>query len=71
MTEQSVTGRRGEGPLGIAEPVSRVMIGAVRNWSRSVLLWNLAADPQNGAAHKQRRVHRMFRGDHAGWRFCN
>ena len=48
MTEQSVTARRGEGPLGIAEPVRRVMIGATRNWSRNVLLWNLAADPQNG-----------------------
>jgi glucosylceramidase len=48
LTEQSVTARRGEGPLGIAEPVSRVMIGATRNWSRNVLLWNLAADPQNG-----------------------
>ena len=32
----------------IAEPVSRVVIGAMRNWSRSVLLWNLAADPQFG-----------------------
>jgi glucosylceramidase len=48
MTEQSVTARRGEGPLGIAEPARRVMIGATRNWSRNVLLWNLAADPQNG-----------------------
>lgn len=48
MTEQSVTARRGDGPLGIAEPVRRVMIGATRNWSRNVLLWNLAADPQNG-----------------------
>src|SRR5580658_1977140 len=48
MTEQSVTGRRSQGPLGIAEPVSRVMIGSTRNWSRNVLLWNLAADPQNG-----------------------
>jgi len=48
MTEQSVTARRGEGPFGIAEPVRRVMIGATRNWSRNVLLWNLAADPQNG-----------------------
>jgi glucosylceramidase len=48
LTEQSVTSRHGEGPLGIAEPVSRVMIGATRNWSRNVLLWNLAADPQNG-----------------------
>ncbi len=32
----------------IAEPVSRVVIGAMRNWSRSVLLWNLAADPHFG-----------------------
>src|SRR5260370_3897901 len=47
MTEQSVTAWPGEGRLGIAEPASRVMIGATRNWSRSVLLWNLAADPQN------------------------
>jgi glucosylceramidase len=47
MTEQSV-GRRSQGPLGIAEPVRSVMIGATRNWSRNVLLWNLAADPQNG-----------------------
>jgi glucosylceramidase len=48
LTEQSVTERRSEGPLGIAEPVRRVMIGAMRNWCRNVLLWNLAADPQNG-----------------------
>jgi glucosylceramidase len=24
------------------------MIGGTRNWSRNVLLWNLAADPDNG-----------------------
>jgi glucosylceramidase len=48
LTEQSVTGWRGEGRLEIAEPVSRVMIGATRNWSRNVVLWNLAADPKNG-----------------------
>jgi glucosylceramidase len=48
LTEQSVTEWRGGGSLGIAGPVSRVMIGATRNWSRNVLLWNLAADPQNG-----------------------
>jgi glucosylceramidase len=48
LTEQSVTGRRSVGPLGIAEPVRGVMIGATRNWCRNVLLWNLAADPQNG-----------------------
>ena len=47
MTEQSVTEYRG-GALGISEPVRSVMIGATRNWSRNVLLWNLAADPQNG-----------------------
>jgi O-glycosyl hydrolase len=32
----------------IAEPVSEVLIGVTRNWSRNVLLWNLAADPNNG-----------------------
>ncbi|MFZ0540660.1 MAG: glycoside hydrolase family 30 beta sandwich domain-containing protein [Candidatus Sulfotelmatobacter sp.] len=47
LTEQSVTQWR-SGPLGIAEPVRSVMIGATRNWCRNVLLWNLAADPQNG-----------------------
>jgi glucosylceramidase len=47
MTEQDVS-QGSEGPLGIAEAVRRVPIGAVRNWSRNVLLWNLAADPQMG-----------------------
>src|ERR1700728_776830 len=46
-TEQSVT-QRPSAQLGIAEPVRSVMIGATRNWCRNVLLWNLAADPQNG-----------------------
>lgn len=32
--------------MNIAPPVSHVMIGATRNWSRNVLLWNLAADPE-------------------------
>ncbi len=32
----------------VAVPVARVMIGATRNWSRDVLLWNLAADPAFG-----------------------
>ena len=32
----------------IAKPVTRLIIGAPANWSRNVLLWNLAADPQNG-----------------------
>lgn len=30
-----------------AWPVERIVIGATRNWSRNVILWNLAADPNN------------------------
>jgi glucosylceramidase len=32
--------------LDIAAPVRDLVIGAPRNWSRNVLLWNLAADPK-------------------------
>jgi glucosylceramidase len=31
--------------LNIALPVSRLIIGAPRNWCKNILLWNLAADP--------------------------
>ena len=48
MTEQSVTQRPGSPIMGIAEPVDRVLIGSTRNWSRNVMLWNLAADPHAG-----------------------
>jgi glucosylceramidase len=48
MTEQMVTGATGDAPFDIAEPVRGVLIGATRNWSRNVLLWNLAADPRYG-----------------------
>jgi glucosylceramidase len=48
LTEQSVTEWPGSDSIGIAEPVSRVLIGATRNWARNVLLWNLAADPHAG-----------------------
>jgi glucosylceramidase len=48
FTEQMVIDRPGDTQLRIAPPVERVLIGATRNWSRNVLLWNLAADPQNG-----------------------
>ncbi len=48
FTEQMVIEKPGEVPFKIEEPVSRVVIGATRNWSRNVLLWNLAADPHNG-----------------------
>jgi glucosylceramidase len=34
--------------LNIASPVRDLVIGAPRNWSRTVVLWNLAADPKFG-----------------------
>lgn len=36
------------GLMPVAEPVSGTVIGATQNWSRMVLLWNLAADPHFG-----------------------
>ena len=48
LTEQMVISRPGATDLRIAEPVARIMIGATANWAKDVLLWNLAADPQNG-----------------------
>ncbi|MFI5123929.1 MAG: glycoside hydrolase family 30 beta sandwich domain-containing protein [Chitinophagales bacterium] len=44
FTEQMVVDDRG---FRIAAQVSRLIIGATRNWSRNVLLWNLAADKDN------------------------
>jgi glucosylceramidase len=43
FTEQAVGGRRG---FNLAWPVSHVVVGATRNWSKNILLWNLASDPQ-------------------------
>jgi glucosylceramidase len=48
FTEQMTTQQDTQKPLRIAESVSRLMVGAPRNWSRNVLLWNLAADPRDG-----------------------
>jgi glucosylceramidase len=48
FTEQSLSERPGATTINIAEPVSRILIGATRNWSKNVLLWNLAADPHYG-----------------------
>ena len=48
FTEQMVTDRDPSGPMHLAHPVAHVVIGATRNWSKNVLLWNLAADPNNG-----------------------
>jgi glucosylceramidase len=49
FTEQSVTDRRGGATtMNLSRPVSRIMIGVSRNWSKNILLWNLAADPDAG-----------------------
>ncbi len=47
FTEQMVTERPGSPTINITAPVKRLIIGATRNWSRNVILWNLAADPLN------------------------
>ena len=48
FTEQSINDRRGATEMNISRPVARMLIGATRHWSKNVLLWNLAADPQAG-----------------------
>ena len=48
FTEQMVVQPPPETPFKIEEPVSRIVIGATRNWGRNVVLWNLAADPNDG-----------------------
>jgi glucosylceramidase len=48
FTEQSVTDHSGSTEINLSKPVARVMIGVSRNWSKNILLWNLAADPNNG-----------------------
>ena len=48
FTEQSVNDRRGGAMMNLSRPVSRIMIGVSRNWSKNILLWNLAADPNAG-----------------------
>jgi len=48
FTEQMVTGSVDSKPtVNVANPVRRLVIGATRNWSRNVILWNLAADSKN------------------------
>ena len=48
FTEQMVIDKGEAAPLSVAEAVARLVIAAPRNWSRNVLLWNLAADPKFG-----------------------
>ena len=48
FTEQMIVEKENETPFKIYESVNRTVIGTTRNWSRNVLLWNLAADPSYG-----------------------
>lgn len=48
FTEQMVVNLHDDGTMKISQPVAKIIIGASRNWSKNVLLWNLAADPQFG-----------------------
>lgn len=47
FTEQMVIENPNDKEINIINPVRRLIIGATRNWSRNVLEWNLAADPEN------------------------
>ena len=47
FTEQMVIERPGIQTIAIAEQVKRLIIGCSRNWSKNVILWNLAADKNN------------------------
>jgi glucosylceramidase len=48
FTEQAVIEHSGSTEINISKPVARIIIGVSRNWSKNILLWNLAADPQKG-----------------------
>lgn len=48
FTEQSVTDRRNGSEMNVAKSAASIVIGSTRNWSKNVLLWNLAADSQFG-----------------------
>jgi glucosylceramidase len=47
FTEQMVVERPGGKSINISEQVLRLIIGTTQNWSKNVILWNLAADPKN------------------------
>jgi len=47
FTEQMVVEKPGSQTIDIAAQVKRLIIGTTRNWSKNVILWNLAADPLN------------------------
>ena len=47
FTEQMVVERPGSPDISIANPVKNLILKTTQNWSRNVILWNLAADPLN------------------------
>jgi glucosylceramidase len=47
FTEQMIVEKPGGPTIAIAPTVKRMLIDTMRNWSRNVILWNLAADPEN------------------------
>jgi glucosylceramidase len=47
FTEQMIVERPGSPTIAIAPTVKRMLVDTTRNWSRNVILWNLAADPNN------------------------
>lgn len=47
FTEQMIIEKPGSATIDIAATVRRMIIDTSRNWSRNVILWNLAADPEN------------------------
>lgn len=47
FTEQMVIQNPNDAEINIVSPVKRLIIGATRNWSKTVLEWNLAADSEN------------------------
>ena len=47
FTEQMVVEKPESPVINITNPVKRLVLGAMQNWSRNLILWNLAADPLN------------------------
>jgi glucosylceramidase len=47
FTEQMVTEKPGSREINISNPVKNLILRTTQNWSRNVILWNLAADPLN------------------------
>ena len=47
FTEQMVVERPESTSIAIAAQVKRMIINVTQNWSRNVILWNFAADPNN------------------------